>query len=278
MTYIEQLLEKFDDIEAKAAFSGFVEKHSFLNDFIVDPALKAQTDEIKNWADTEWDYEHQMSKREYQQEQELAELRNRSQQKMKASELEDLDAVLGEYIKTKGLVSKAEYDQAIKEKSDAFESQLNTISTLATRVPYLNAKYQKEFGEMFDPDAFVKEATDKGFAKFGVDGLDRYYGEFTKDKAAAKAAADLEKLKADAKAEGAKEAREQMLATAGRGTPEVDGSPELSHFQQRIMKLNEPKADTDKSAAPPDAELGRGVIARFAALRGDAQERAGRVN
>lgn len=276
MTYIEQLLEKFDDIEAKAQFTGLAEKYSFLNDYIVDPGVKTKTEEISQWAETEWDYDHGMSKREYQQEQELeiykTQLEAAGNRKMKTSELEDLDSFLGDYIKKQGLVSKTEYDAAIKEKSEAFETQLNVISRLTTRVPYLNAKHQQEFGKMFDPDDYVKRAIDGGYAN-SVDGLDRFYGEYTKESAEAKRMADQETLVTKAREEGAKAERDRIIASSPSGMPTLDGSPELSHFQQKIMGMNK-VADPTASTAPADVELGRGTIARFAALAADARDRA----
>lgn len=271
MNYIEQLLAKLEDVEAKQQFSGLIEKAPMLNDWIIDPDIRAKNDEITAWAETEWDYDHGMSKLEYQQSQELTTLRARGQ----GMEINELNEFLGKYIKDNGLMTKAEVESQIKAKEDAFNNELNIVSNLATRVSYLNAKHHQEFGNMFDPDEFVQKAVDGGYAKDGRAGLDRYYSEFTREKQTAKSQAEL-----DAKIEAARvDERNKVLAERGMGAggqmPTLDGSPEMGHFEAKLKGMaNQPAAG---ASAPADAELGRGAIARFAANAADQADRA-RVN
>lgn len=277
MNYIEQLLAKLEDAEAKSQFSGLVEKAPILNEWIVDPDIRAQNEKISAWAESEWDYEHSMSKLEYQQSQELTALQAQIAQRGNGMELNELNDFLGKYIKDNGLMTKAEVEAQIQAKEQAFNSELNLVSNLATRVSYLNAKYQKDYGDMFDPDDFVTKAIEGGYAKEGKAGLDRYYGEFTREKQAAKQQADI-----DARVEAArKEEREKVMAERGMGTngqmPTLDGSPEMGHFEAKLKGMAQ--ADPNATAAPVNAELGRGTIARFAANAADAKDFAsGRVN
>lgn len=272
MNYIEQLLAKMEDAEAKADFNGLVERAPILNDWIVDPAVRAKNDEIAAWAETEWDYEHGMSKLEFQQQQELAVFKARGN----GMELNELNEYLGKYIKDNGLQTRSEVEAQIKAKEDAFSQELNMVSTLATRVSYLNGRYQKDFGEMFDPDEFVQKAVDGGYAKQGKAGLDQYYQEYTKDKQTAKQTAEIEARIETAR----KEEREKVLAERGMGAdgnmPTLDGSPEMGHFEAKLKGMA--NVDPNASTVPANAELGRGTIARFAANAADQRDRAQRVN
>ncbi len=276
MNYIDQLLAKIDDIETKTQLTEIAAKHPVINEFIVDPATRTKNEQISQWAETEWDYEHGMSRREYQQEQEILRLQVR-EHGVEFKDLNELNEHLGKYIKDNGLMTKAEVEATIKAKEDAFNSELNLVSTLANRVGYLNSKYQKDFGDLFDPDDFVTKANEKGYARYGKEGLDKFYDEFTTEKREAKSKADIE-----ARIEAARvEERNKVLAERGMGQngqmPTLDGSPEMGHFEMKLKGIGQKPAE-GQSAAPPDAELGRGAIARFAAAAADARDASGRVN
>lgn len=272
MDYIQQLLAKIEDVEARAQFTGLIAKAPVLNDWIVDPDTRAKNEQISQWAETEWDYEHGMSRLEFQQQQELAALRAQAPQG-EGMEINELNEHLGKFIKDNGLMTRAEFDAGIKAKEDAFSNELNVVSTLATRVAYLNGKHEKSFGEMFDPDDFIKTATEKGYARYGKEGLDKFYDEFTAEKRTLQQTADMDKRIADARAEE----RTKVLQERGMGAngqmPTLDGSPEMGHFEMKLKGMGK-TADPNASAAPADAELGRGTIARFAANAADAKDRA----
>lgn len=278
MTYIEQLLAKLEDVELREQFNGVLAKAPEIEQYIVDPETRQRADALTQWAETEWDYEHNMSRREYQQEQEIAVLTAKTiNQKDSAMELNELNEHLGKYIKENGLMTKAEYEAGITAKETSFNQELNLVSTLATRIPYLNAKYQKDFGDVFDPDEFVTKANEKGYARFGKEGLDKFYDEFTADKRAAKAQAEMDAKIAEAREEGRKAAlKETHMGPTGQ-MPTLDGSPEMGHFEAKLKGGNRAPAE-GQTSAPPDAELGRGTIARFAALAADARDRAALVN
>lgn len=273
MNYIEQLLAKIEDAEARQQFSGLLEKTPTVKDWIVDPETRTRSEQIQQWAETEWDYEHNMSRLEYQQQQELMALQAQISGQKPHMELNELNDHLAKYIKDNGLMTKAEYDAGIKEKAEAFEKELNLVSTLATRVSYLNNKYSRDFdGEMFDPDDFITKANEKGYARYGKEGLDKFYDEFTAEKRAAKSAADLERIKAEAREEGRKEALKQRGMGEGGQMPTLDGSPEMGHFEAKLKGGNK-TFDPTQSAVPADVELGRGV-GRLAAAIADAKDRA----
>lgn len=276
MNYIEQLLAKIEDAEARQEFSGLLEKVPTAKDWIVDPETRTRNEQLSQWAETQWDYDHNMSRLEYQQQQELADLQAqmalRAEDKGQGMELNELNEHLGKYIKDNGLMTKAEYEAGIAEKSKAFENELNVVSTLATRVSYLNGKYSKDFGgEMFDPDEFITKANEKGYAQYGKQGLDKFYDEFTAEKRATKQAADLEAMKAAAREEGRQEALKQRGMGEGGNMPTLDGSPEMGHFEAKLKGGHKP-LDPAASQVPVEVELGRGV-GRMAAAIADAKDR-----
>lgn len=283
MNYFEQLLEKIDDPEARTQFTELAAKHTFVNDWVIDPALRARAEEVTTWAENEWDYDHNMSKLEFQQSQQLVDSQNRLaalqgqvdsfNTRGNAMELKDLDEHLGKFMTEKGLMTKADHEAVIAQKEAAFNEQLGLTTVLATRIPYLNAQYQKDYGEMFDPDVFVTQANEKGYAKHGAKGLDEYYKEFTAEKALAKQNADLEK-RAEALATEKYEAklRERGTQTGAAGLGN-DSGPEMGHFEARLKGISK-TVDPNAPQAPADLELGRGGIARFAANAADAKDRA----
>ncbi len=271
MNYFEQLLEKIDDPDARTQFSELATKYS-VADWVVDPALRTKTEEISTWAENEWDYDHNMSKLEFQQSQQLAALQGQLDTRGNAMELKDLDEHLGKFMTDKGLMTKADHEAVIAQKEATFNEQLGLTTVLATRIPYLNAQYQKDYGEMFDPDVFVTQANEKGYAKHGAKGLDEYYKEFTADKFAAKQAADLE-ARAETLATEKFNAKMQERGTAtGAAGLSNDAGPEMGHFEAKLKGIQ--KTDPTAPQAPADLELGRGGIARFAANAADAKDRA----
>ena len=278
MNYFDQLLEAITDTEAKEQFSGIVAKVPVLKDWIVDPTVRQQTEAMTRWAETEWDHDHGMSRREYQQERQLAELQTQLANKRDGMELNELEAYLAKYTSEKGLMTKAEYDAGIKAKEQEFANQLTMVSNLAGRIPYLNGKYQQEFGKMFDPDVFVKEANEKGYAQYGTTGLDKFYEEFTKTEREAKLAADIEAKVAAAKEEGRKAGLQEQIAQQGGGMPEAAGGSEMSHFQQFIMKGNKRgEVDLNAQRVPDEVPFGKGAVGEYAARLADARDRAASI-
>lgn len=285
INYFEQLLEKIDDPDARTQFSELATKYSVVNDWVIDPALRARAEEVTTWAENEWDYDHNMSKLEFQQSQQLVDSQNQLavlqgqlDTRGSAMELKDLDEHLGKFMTEKGLMTKADHEAVIAQKEAAFNEQLGMTTVLATRIPYLNAQYQKDYGEMFDPDVFVTQANEKGYAKHGAKGLDEYYKEFTAEKALAKQNADLERRAetlATEKYEAKLKERGAQTGAVGLGN---DSGSEMSAFEAKIRGMA--KVNPNGSQAPADMELStRGGLAKFAANAMDQKDReAGFVN
>jgi hypothetical protein len=273
MNYIEQLQAKLDNLEARQHLDSLVKTAPVISDWIVDPDVRQKNEQINQWAETEWDYEHGMSRLEYQQQQELAALRVQLNSRGEGMELYELNEHLGRFIKDNGLMTKAEVDAIVTAKEQAFNNELNMIGTLATRIPYLNAKYQKDFGEVFDPDDFVSKAVEKGYHAYGKQGLEKFYDEFTAEKRESKQKADIEARIEAARAEERQKIQQEVGMGQNGRMPTLDGSPEMGHFEAKLKGMASKPAE-GTSSAPADAELGRGVIARFAAQAADARDRA----
>jgi hypothetical protein len=135
-------------------------------------------------------------------------------------------------------------------------------------VPYLNEKHKEEFGKMFDPEEFLKEAVSKNrydlkaYYEESVAGkrTEKLKADFETEKQ--KLTADLEKQKQDA-VEAAKAEAERLKAMGLNGQNPSDlESPSMGAFQKKILKLGQ--TEDDKSKAP-EVALGEGGIAAFAA-------------
>lgn len=170
-----------------------------------------------------------------------------------------LDAFMGE----KKLLTA----DALAAKEQQVNDLVNNMSRLATRIPYLNAQNKDEFGNYFDPDDFLAKATEAG-----AKDLDKYWKDtYTQEARSKKAEQEIERRVTDARRD---ERLKVLQEQSGSQMPTLDGSPEIGHFQAKIMGLKDPNAP---ALIAPEAELGKGQIARAAAQAGDLAAAQGRV-
>jgi hypothetical protein len=271
--YFEQLLGKIEDQTLRDEFKGLSAKIPDIDKWIVDPDIQNRVNTVESWYADNWDPDAGMPKAERiqreriaQQEQELERLRT---QLTTAKGNEMNTDQLEKYLSEKGLISKSDMEKTLKEKEDGFSRILDMVSSTATRVPYLNSKYKDEFGEYFDPDKFLEEAT-----KAKATNLDSFYErEYVAERRQKLMAEKHQKEVEEARLAGKREGLQERVAQEGQ-MPTLDGSPDLGHFQMRVMGGQ--KENT--SPVPADAELGRGQIARIMAREGDAKALQGRVN
>lgn len=259
--YFDTLLETISDAEVKTQVQDLAGKVPQLKQWIVDPAAVARADQFARWADEQWDSAHNMTRIEWQQKEKIAALETQVSTLGDGMDLNELNDRLGTFMNEKGLVTKDSFDAAIKAKTDDFTRELDLMGKIATRLPYLNGKHEKEFGEFFDPDEFLVKATE---AK--ATSVDAFYKEFIADKLEAKRTADIDKRIAEAKIEAKREALQERSMAENGQMPTLDGSPEISSFQARVMGM---RNQAEGSQVPAEAELGRGQIARIAARQGD---------
>ncbi len=271
----------------RSVFTEIAERNPDLKAYIADPEKIKRVEDVEKWYAAEWDFEHESPKKEYALGLEVQDLKTQLEAAKTASTGEEdmanafdkLTAMLDEKIKSGSVVSaaqvRADLDAARAETnaeiatkeaqfSQSMSDNLNVIARTATQVPFLNRQHERDFGDQFDPDEFLVKATE---AK-AHDLKDFYYKSYAAEKYATKQAADAAKAQADldaklaaARDEGRKSALQERVGQDGQ-TPSVEGSPEMGHFQARMMKIDPKEGE---SSIPKDAVLGRGQIAAAAA-------------
>lgn len=278
----EALLSAITDPNDAESLKGLATKYPSINDYIAPPDQVNLYRKVDAWSAQNWDDEHKMTKTEWRQQQQIAEMtRLIAEAPGDSMELNELNTWLdqqtkdGKVLTAAGLAEKVKpiLDETFtaKEKGyqEFFSGMLNTQARIATRIPYLNAKHQQEYGTMFDPDEFLTKAVE---AK--ATSLDEYYKTYTAEAAEAKRKADIDKQIADARADERKKALQETAMGERGQMPTSEGGPEMGHFEAKIRGLGVVK---DKSPVPEGAELGRNQISAAMARAGDRAEIEGRV-
>ncbi len=280
----DNLLEKLAESD-RATFTEIATRNPDIRNFIGDPDKVKRVDDVEKWYAEEWDFEHDMPKKEHAlvlKNQELETQLAEAAAKGEGMNLDQLNAYLDERIKDGKVVSAAQMKEEVtgivtakeKEFQDYTNNILNSVASTATVVPYLNQRHQQEFGDLFHPNDLLKAANE---AK--ATDLESFYDtKYVAEKRAAKQAKEAEARQAEidakiaaAKEEGRKLGLQEKIGEEGT-SPSLDGSPEMGHFQSRILR-----APTDSEGKPiaKDAILGRGQIAAAAARDADRRELAG---
>lgn len=259
----------------RVVFKDIAERNPDLKKYIGDPDKVKRVDGVEQWYADNWDFEHEVPKNEYAQQLKISDLETQlataTAAKGEEMNLDQLNAFLDEKIKSGVVISptqvKEEVNGIVAAKEKEFETYTNTIlnsvAATATVVPYLNQRHEKEFGELFHPNDLLKAANE---AK--ATDLEAFYDtKFVAEKRAAKQVkqAELDKTAHDAelaaaREEGRKSALQEKIGQEGQ-MPSIEGSPEMGHFQARLMKVE----NKTTSSVPADAVLGRGQIAAAAA-------------
>jgi hypothetical protein len=291
----ERVLESISDEEDRKALEGIGSKHRVLQDSVLAQSdYSRKMDEVrdkvtladswKKWREENWLDSDSMTKAEKHKADQIAELqaeraRLQAQVELGAGEndmtAEELANLLDTRIKERGLVGQSDLDKVIGDKTTELQEfvkgTLGFSSQASLVVPYLNQKHQQEFGELFDPVEFVKEAT----SKQRYDLKDYYDKEFVQGKREAKQKSEFDAQKAkwqeeaDAKAKaeferGKREAEQARVMSQGAQIPTDDTGPQASAWVRKYYQGSNP---TEEGAAkPPEGtKLGDDSIARFAA-------------
>lgn len=185
---------------------------------------------------------------------------------------EQLAEQLGTLAKEKGLVDNNRLDEVIKTKTGEVEELVKNsnriITTAALQASYLNQKHDKEFGELFDPLDFIKQAHEAGQYD-----LPKFYDQWIAPRRIEKERNDLQaKLTAQEQkhAEELEKARKEgeasrSMSPGSEGMP-VDtegGLADLPAFQRKYLQMD--RKDSEGNPKPPDGSLGDGGVAAFAA-------------
>jgi len=166
-----------------------------------------------------------------------------------------MDTVLAE----RGLLGKAEFEQAAAGFQDDVNKTMLGYAHIATRLPTLAVKHLREFDEDLDGDGLVDYA-----AKGGHRDLTKAYDDYVAERRQTRTAEKHEKALADARIEGRKEAlREQGMNPSAM--PDDNSSPQMGPLQKKLLGLNKSGADD-----LPDVEMGRGALAAAASRNWDS--------
>lgn len=287
----DEIITQFGDDEDKSTFLGLADKYPSIKEYGMrqsdysrqlneNKEKLALAEEWNSWKSEHWLDDAKMTKQQKAAVEEAARL------KQEKEELESRIATMGpggdevtfeqleqfgkKLITDNNIVTKAEMD-AEAAKLQGFVTGANGYMTKAAlTVPYLNAKHQQEFGEMFDPDDFIKVATEKQRYDLKEFYEKDYVVEKRQANIEARHKAAIDKVNADAEvkiAEANRKAEEIAARVAGMGangmTPSDDGGSAMGGFQRKYLELDK----AEKNDAVPDVPLGQGSVAAYAAAK-----------
>lgn len=302
----DALLETFGSDEDRTQFQTLAEKNPKLKEFgMRQDDYSRRLDEVKkdleelngpngwrDWLKKSWDFDNKMTKAEKAQLDKLEALQaEKAELEAKLGQLElggtdmtfdEVERIAVEAMKKNGvdpnkLIDADKLDKRFQQGED-YVKQLNAFTAnAALLVPYLNDQHKTEFGKMFDPEDFLKAATEAGQPN-----LKEFYKTFTaetrmkrmQDEADAKVkAAQEERDRAVAEAQDRTDkaiARAQGMGPQGQNPADTEGS-NMGALQRKMLGLDKPK----EGSGAPEVPLGEGGISQYAA-REFIQKQAGR--
>lgn len=296
----DEIISQFGDDDDKSTFLGLAEKYPTIKEYGMRQSDYSRqlnenkekfefVDKWNKWKSENWIDEAEMTKQQKSAVDEAARLKQVTEDlESKIANMglggdevtfEQLEQFGAKLITDKKIVTQADMD-AKEAELKGFVTGVNGFMTkAAVTVPYLNAKHQQEFGEMFDPDDFIKVATEKQ----RYDLKDFYEKDYVVEKRQAsieaRHKAAIEKVNADAEvkiAEANRKAEEIAARVAGMGangmTPSDDGGSSMGGFQRRYLELDK----AEKNDAVPDVPLGQGSVAAYAAAKWRQEQLASR--
>ncbi len=274
MSVFDELLTKLDAAD-KDALSAIAARNPTIKEYIGDPKSIRRVDEVKAWYAGNWDTEHNCTREEWARKLKIDALEVELAAKPQGDEMTfaELDKFLDDKVAAGAVVSpklmKDEINGLVAQKDAEYAARFNALSMASMDAMSLVGRHLHDHNEALDAADLLTKAVE---AK--ATNLREYYETtYAKDKIEAKRAAATAAAEADltakldaARAEGRKAALQEQVGTEGR-MPVMDGAPELGHFQDRMTKLSTPKpVEGQTSSVPAAAELGRGQIARAAAM------------
>lgn len=293
----DALLETFGTDEDRTAFQSLAERNPAVKEFgLRQDDYSRRLNEVqkdleelngpggwRNWVKENWDREHKMTKAERAKQERLEALETEKadlEAKLAAMELggadmtfEDVEKIALDAMKKNGIdpnkfVAKGDLDQRFQQ-GENYVKNLNAFTANASLlVPYLNSQHEKEFGEQFDPEDFLKAATEAGQTN-----LKDFYKTFTAetrmkrmqteaDRKVAEAQAERDRGIADAQAKAdAAVARVQGMGPQGQNPADAEG-PQMGALQRKMLGLDKSKSE---GSGAPEVPLGEQGISQYAA-------------
>ena len=278
----DELLDSFSDPSDRQTFEGLASRNPKVKEYGLrqsDYSRKlnehnedlTELNQWRDWREKNWDDNQNTTKREIEKANELIRLqaeRDELEAKIALGGLggdmtfEELDS----YFEKKGVVTSGVLAEKEKAVNDLIVGTNRAMANAALMVPYLNQKHRDEFGELFDPREFLKEANDKG--RFDL--AEYYENDFVAQKRQAKLHKDHEdeiarlKAEADDREKKAKEEGREYADRAramGAGSPTDSEGASMGAFQRSYLGLNK----KEEGSGAPEVALGEGGIAAYAA-------------
>lgn len=289
----DEIITQFGDDADKEAFIGLAEKYPQIKEYglrqsdysryMNESKIKIDlADEWNTWKSDHWDDEAKMTKQQKAAVDEAARLKQENEgleSRIAAMgsggddmTFEQLEQFGKDLISKNGIVTKVDIDAKQKELEGFVKGFDGVMAKTALTVSFLNQKHDREFGEPFDPDEFVKEAAEKGANNLKEFYENQFVAGKRQERVTAQHVAEIERIKAESAVELAK-AKEQADAIAARiqgmgsggMNPSDDGSGSvMGAFQKQYLKLDQVQTDASKV---PDVPLGDGGVAAFAAAK-----------
>lgn len=283
----DEILSVFQSDEDRLAFTGLADRYPAIKEYGLRQSdysrsmqemdhEKDYLNRWKSWEQENWDGAKGMTKGEVEKAQQLEALQAEKDRLSQLIEFgsggemdfAELEKWGKDFREKNNLVSS---DIILKEKK-ALEDKMNALNLFtaqaAVEVPFLNRRYEKEFGDQFDPQQFLKDANEKGRTN-----LREFYDEWTREardkKTTESHRLEMERLREETTQQIAKQ-KEQADAELARlrgmspgGSP-TDGGEAISSMKAALLGI---KTDKDNTDDAPGAVLGGGGIAAVAAQR-----------
>jgi hypothetical protein len=257
--------------ESRQAFEELATKEPFLKEAVMLRSdYSRNLDELKpklakaeawdTWESDNWDFEHNMTKAEYVLTQRNLDIQTSLETAAlgKGGEVtfDDLNKHLDAKIKALGidpakLVKQEDFDKAVGSKVEEARNYNNYTANLATRATYCMLKHKEEFGEILDPNDLFKFAQEKG-----ISDIDDAHAKMVADKRQARIDAKIADEKKAEREAGRKEGLQER-AMGESNMPTADGSPDMGHFQKRLLSIGEKKDGA--GVVDESVGLGQGV-------------------
>jgi len=288
----DEILEKFGSDEDRTTFLGLAEKlpdlkESLLRQSDYSRAMEENRQKLitlskwDSWANDNWvpdkeDPSKGYTKRELQALNEAEELKAEKERLAQLVEFggigdnemdfAEIEKWGKEFVGKQGFVTQESIDKEKKQLLEYANGLNQFTARAAVDVPYLNQKHAKEFGDLFDPQDFLKAANEKNRTDLRDFYEKEYVVEARQNKMKEAFEAEKKQLvdQYESKIQTEKQLAEERLhrVSGANASPTDGGESSMSPLQKNLMGIKDDKADDI-----PTVPLGTGSAAAVAAAR-----------
>lgn len=251
--------------------------NEFDGEFKTAKAKAEYADKWEQWKNDNWLPDLNMTKEEeaatrraLDLEKEVETLRQSKEGDVTFEEIQaEVDKLVG--AKMKGVVTEETLKKDRENYLDktTFEREMtnrllqteNGLTHVFLKTYPLGFQHQKEFGEVLDPQELVKYAVEKK-----INDLGEAYNSMVATRRTEVQGKAMEEKLAEAKRQGAEEAKKAAAMGPNGRMPVDSGAPEMTHLQERIMKKSKSEDPDATKAIPEDVKAdGSGRLAQLVA-------------